>query len=178
MIKVADYTYSRKKAMVYGTGIGVATGLVNTWHPFIDFTFRPSLFAYLVGAIITIIFLHEGVHGAVAILLGHRPIFGVKPPFFYVTFDTKVPRGHFIGVTLAPLVILNVICVALYIVGFLRTFVFLCLMTNTIGSMGDIWILLKLLPHERSVLVQDTKNGIEIWRRDVDPLETVSMKKA
>ncbi|MBW1742753.1 MAG: DUF3267 domain-containing protein [Deltaproteobacteria bacterium] len=164
MTKIADYTYSRNKAMVYGMGIGVGTGIINTWIPFIDFTFRPALFAWLACAIVTTIILHEGIHGAVAVLFGHKPIFGIKPPFFYVTFDTKVPRTHFMLVTLAPLVILNVICIALYKVDFLRTFVFLCLMTNTIGSMGDIWILLKLFPHERSVLVQDTKNGIEVWQ--------------
>lgn len=81
-----------------------------------------------------------------------------------MTFNTKVPRGHFIAVTLAPLVILNTICVALYVDGLVRTLVFLCLMTNTIGSMGDIWIVLKLLPHERSVMVRDTKNGIQVWQ--------------
>lgn len=82
MIKVADYTYSRKKAMMYGTGIGVATGYINTWYPLIDFTFRPFLFASLLGAIIAVAFLHEGVHGTVAVLLGHKPIFGIRPPFF------------------------------------------------------------------------------------------------
>jgi hypothetical protein len=67
-------------------------------------------------------------------------------------------------VTLAPLILLNIVCITLYAVGFLTTFVFLCLMTNTIGSMGDIWILLKLFSHDGSVLVQDTKNGIEVWQ--------------
>ena len=164
MTKIADYTYSRNKAMIYGTGIGVGTGIINTWIPFVHFTFRPALFAWLACAIVTTIILHEGIHGAVAVLFGHKPIFGIKPPFFYVTFDTRVPRGHFMTVTLAPLVLLNIMCIILYAVGFLKTLVFLCLMTNTIGSMGDIWILLKLFPHDRSVLVQDTKNGIEVWQ--------------
>jgi hypothetical protein len=164
MTKIADYTYSRNKAMAYGTCIGVGTGIINTWIPFIDFTFRPALFGWLACAIVTTIILHEAIHGAIALVFGHKPIFGMKPPFFYVTFDTKVPRGHFMTVTLAPLVLLDITCITLYAVGFLRTFVFLCLMTNTIGSMGDIWILLKLFPHDRSVLVQDTKNGIEVWQ--------------
>lgn len=163
MLKVAEYTYSRKRALIYGTGVGLFTGVLNTWLPLIDFTLRPSLFAWLAGGVITVIFLHEGLHGAVAVLLGHRPIFGVKPPFFYVTFNHKVPRGHFIAVTLAPLIILDFLFVGFYVLDVLRTFTFLCFMINTLGAMGDIWIVMKLLPQERSVFVQDTKNGIEIW---------------
>ncbi len=163
MVKVAEYTYSRKKAFVYGTTIGLLTGILNAWLPLIDFTLRASLFGWLATAVITTIFLHEGIHGAVALLFGHRPIFGVKPPFFYVTFDHKVPRDHFMAVTLAPLVTLDVIFIGFYMLNLLRTFSFLCLMINTIGALGDVWIAVKLLAQNRSILVQDTKNGIEIW---------------
>ncbi len=67
------------------------------------------------------------------------------------------------AVTLAPLVTLDVIFIGFYMLNLLRTFSFLCLMINTIGALGDVWIAVKLLAQNRSILVQDTKNGIEIW---------------
>ena len=40
----------------------------------------------------------------------------------------------------------------------------LCFEINTIGAIGDVWIVLKLLPARRGSLVQDTMTGVEIWR--------------
>ena len=164
MIRVAKHIYSRKKLFAYGTCVGVLAGMFNACFPLIDFRIRTSFFGWLVAAVVAIIFLHEGVHGVVAVLYGHRPIFGIKPPYFYTTFIEKVPRGHFLVITLAPLVVLNIIFIALFAFGFLKVFTYFCLLVNTIGSLGDIWIILKLSRHDRKTLIQDTKNGIEVWK--------------
>ena len=37
----------------------------------------------------------EMIHGAVAALVGYKPLFGLKPPLVYVTFAEKLPAGHF-----------------------------------------------------------------------------------
>jgi hypothetical protein len=142
----------------------VLAGMFNAYFPLIDFRIRTSFFGWLVAAVVAIIFLHEGVHGVVAVLYGHRPIFGIKPPYFYTTFTEKVPRGHFMVITLAPLVVLNIIFIALFASGFLKVFTYFCLLVNTIGALGDIWIILKLSRHDRGVLIQDIKNGIEVWK--------------
>ncbi|MBN1670290.1 MAG: DUF3267 domain-containing protein [Kiritimatiellae bacterium] len=164
MQKIADHAYSRKRAVAYGMVLGVVAGVLNTFYPLIDFAARWSLFGWLVAAVVTVICVHEGVHGIVAALFGHRPLFGIKPPFFYVTFDHKIPRGRFILITLAPLVVLDVVFAVLFALGVLRVYMYFCLLTNTIGAMGDIWLTVMLLPHARGTLVQDTKNGVEVWQ--------------
>ncbi len=165
MIRVAEHMYSRKKLFVYGTCVGVLAGMFNAYFPLIDFSMRASFFGWLAAAVVAIIFLHEGVHGTVAALYGHRPTFGIKPPYFYTTFTEKIPRGQFMVITLAPLVVLNIIFIVLFATGFLRVFIYFCLLVNTIGAMGDLWIILMLSGHGRGTLIQDTKNGIEVWNK-------------
>jgi hypothetical protein len=148
----------------YGTGVGVLAGILNAYYPLIDFRIRASFFGWLAAAVVAVIFLHEAVHGAVARLCGHRPIFGMRPPYFYTTFTEKVPRGHFMVIGLAPLVVLNTICIWLFAAGVLREFAYFCLLVNTIGAVGDLWIILKLSGHDRGTLIQDTKDGIEVWK--------------
>ncbi len=164
MIRVAEHICPRKKLFAYGTGVGVLAGILNAYFPLIHFRISVSFFGWLAAAVVVIIFLHEGVHGAVALLSGHRPIFGMRPPYFYTTFTEKVPRGRFIIIALAPLVVLNIIFVALFATGFLKVFTYFCLLVNTIGAVGDLWIILRLSGHDRGTLIQDTKNGIEVWK--------------
>ena len=70
-----------------------------------------------------------------------------------------------IGIALAPLVILNVAFVA----GFLFTpwvvFWDLCFAVNTIGSIGVVWIVSRLLGHPSGTMFQDTKTGVKAWTR-------------
>ena len=47
--------------------------------------------------------------------------------------------------------------------GSLRLFASLCFALNTIGAIGDVWIVLKILPHPRDRVFQDTKTGVEVW---------------
>jgi len=164
MIRVAEHIYPRKKGLAFGTCVGVLAGMLNACFPLIDFGIRASFFGWLAAAVVAVIFLHEGVHSAVAVFYGHRPIFGIKPPYFYTTFTEKVPRGHFMVITLAPLVVLNIISIALFATGVLRVFAYFCLLVNTIGAVGDLWIILKLSGHDRGTLIQDTKIGIEVWK--------------
>jgi hypothetical protein len=164
VIRVAGHTFPRKKGLAFGTGVGVLAGILNAYFPLIDFRISASFFGWLAAAVVVIIFLHEGVHGVVGVLFGHRPIFGIRPPYFYTTFTEKVSRGHFMVIALTPLVVLNIIFVALFATGFLKVFTYFCLLVNTIGAVGDLWIILKLSRHDRGTLIQDTKNGIEVWK--------------
>ena len=107
--------------------------------------------------------LHEGVHAATAMLFGYKPLFGVKPPLVYVTFTEKIPREQFAAIALAPFIILDAVFVALLGMDILKVFSYFCLITNTLGSVGDLWIAYKLIPHKPGSWVQDTKTGIEIW---------------
>ena len=161
---ITRHAVSRKALTIVGAAMGVGFGLVNAALPGDDFTLRPALLAWTLGAIAVIILLHEGIHGAAGLLPGHRPVFGVKPPFVFTTFRHKIPRADFVLVALAPLVVLDAAAAVLYATGDLTLFYVLCFEINTIGAIGDLWIALKLLPAPRGSLVQDTMTGIEIWR--------------
>ena len=186
MRKIAAYDMPRKKALLLGLAVGVAFGILNL---FLDVEFlrqedvsaasgssagwlataRPFILLALklIAAVVATVVLHEGLHGLVATLFGHRPRFGLKPPLVFVTFDAKVPRGAFILIALTPLVLLDIAFGLLLFFGVLPVVSYMCLMINTIGAVGDVWITTKLLPQKRGVIVQDTKTGIEVWENKV-----------
>ncbi len=159
---VAVYTFPRTKATVYGLGVGILVGIGNSFLA-LDFEPRLALFGALIAAIVLVLILHEGLHGAVGALFNYRPIFGVEPPLVYTTFNERIRRTHFIAIALAPLLVLDVVFVGFYAAGVFRLFMDLCFAVNTIGAVGDMWIVLKLLTHDRASAVQDTKNGIAIY---------------
>ncbi len=162
MTKIAEHNVPRRKLYLTVIFVGILSGLVNTFLD-VDYSFRPALIGWFVAAVITIILIHEGIHGAVAVVLGHKPVFGIKPPFVYTTFNHKIPHGQFIFIALAPLVILDLLFGVLYAAGVLKLFSNLCFVINTLGAAGDVWITFKLIRHERGTLVQDTKTGVEVW---------------
>ena len=149
--------------MLYGVGVGILVGIGNSFLA-LDFTPRLELFVSLAVAIVLVVVLHEGLHGGVGALFGHHPTFGLQPPLVYTTYQEKIPGGHFLAIALAPLLVLDTVFVALYALGVLPLFMDLCFAVNTIGAVGDVWIVLKLSRHQRATLVQDTKTGIEVWR--------------
>jgi hypothetical protein len=164
MIKINEYQFSRKAATGYAIIIGSLIGLINTLYAPIDFSLSWLFLGWLAAAIVSVVFLHEMIHGTAAVLIGYRPIFGFKLPLVYVTFNEKIPRGHFITIALAPLVILDLLFGVLFAMGVLKVFSYFCLIINTLGAIGDMWITIKLVPQERGTLIQDTKSGIEVWK--------------
>jgi hypothetical protein len=168
MEKIAEYRISRFKAAVFALVIGVIIGAINTLFRPIDFDLTFSFYAQLIGAVIAVVFLHEGIHGLTAFILGAKPVFGIKPPLVYTTFKEKIPRLSFILIALAPLVILDILFGLLFAFSILKVFSYFCLIINTIGAVGDIWIFVKLIRHNRNTMIQDTKSGIEIWQMTND----------
>jgi hypothetical protein len=163
--KVADHTPARAILGMIGVAMGVLAGLVNA-HLGIDMSLGPSLLGWLLVSIIVVVFLHEGLHAATAGLLGHKASFGLQPPLVYVTFAGKLPRGHYMLVAITPFVILNLLFGFLLARSGLHLLCDLSLIVNSIGSMGDIWVVLKLAGGPRGALVQDTKSGFEVWVAD------------
>ncbi len=163
LVMAAEYTFPRRKAVVYGVLVGLLIGYANTFLD-VDFTLRADL---LVGsvlvAIVIVVVVHEGLHGGVGMLLGHRPVFGLEPPLVYTTYEEKIPRDHLIAIALAPLILIDMACIFLYLLGTLRLFAVLCFAVNTIGALGDVWIVLKIARHSRDSLIQDTKTGVQVW---------------
>ncbi|MCZ6915706.1 MAG: DUF3267 domain-containing protein [Gemmatimonadetes bacterium] len=162
--KIMEHVFPRERATLYGLGVGILVGIGNSLLD-LEFPINVELAVSLIGAMALVVVLHEGVHGGVGKLLGHRPIFGVQPPLVFTTFREAIPRGHFIAIAIAPLLVLDAIFVAVYAMGVFRLFMDLCFAVNTIGTMGDVWIVLKLSRHARGTVVQDTKQGIEVWAK-------------
>ena len=92
----------------------------------------------------------------------------MKPPLVFTTFAEKIPRDQLIAIAIAPLLVLDSLYLVLFGLGVLPMFMVVGLATNTIGAMGDVWIVLKLLGHDRHTWIQDTKTGVEVWSRAGD----------
>ena len=165
---IAAYDISRKKAAFIAVLVGVLLGVGNLYLD-LDFRLRLELMIALVGSVVIVIVVHEGVHGAVALALGHKPRFGVKLPLVYMTMDTRVPRGHFIAIALAPLIVLDIAFGLLYWSEHWKLFANFCFSMNTLGATGDIWISWRALTHARGTYIQDTKTGIEVWAEPSAP---------
>jgi hypothetical protein len=148
-----------------GVALGVLAGFVNSLLD-IDTSFTSSLPGWLVASIVVVVLLHEGTHASVAALLGHKPLVGLKPPLVYVNLTKKVPRVHFVMVTIAPSVVLDTLFVLVYAGGRFKLFCDLSFIINTIGSMGDMWVVLKLVRAPKGSLIQDTETGFEVWAYD------------
>jgi hypothetical protein len=165
LVKLGQYSLPRGKAYVAAVAVGLASGVANSYLD-LDFSFRPELFAWLAASVVVTVALHEAVHGAAAALLGHRPIFGFKPPLIYITFKDKLPRGHYIAVALAPLVVLDLLFGVMFASGVLRLMSDLCFIINTLGAAGDVWVVARLLGMQRGTMIQDTRDGFEVWRKE------------
>jgi hypothetical protein len=162
-VRVREHVFPRQKGLMVGVVIGTLIGIGNAAIGLVLPDWLP-LVGLLVGAILFVLILHEGLHGLVGWLFGHRPIFGVQPPLVFTTFDVRIPRGHFIAVALAPLVVLDAVFVTAYLLDVFPVFANLCFAVNTMGAVGDVWIVWRLLGHERGTWVQDTKSGVEVWK--------------
>jgi len=160
---VRAHVFPRQKGLVVGVVIGMLIGIANAMIGLMLPDWLP-LIGLLLGAIVFVLVLHEGLHGLTGWLFGHRPIFGVQPPLVFTTFAVRIPRGHFIAVALAPLVVLDTVFVTAFLLDVFPVFANLCFAVNTMGAVGDVWIVWQLLGHGRGTWVQDTKSGVEVWR--------------
>ena len=89
-------------------------------------------------------------------------------PVVFTTFDEKIQGDHLVVIALAPLVILDTAFIAAYLTVPGGVFWDLCFAVNTLGAIGDVWIVTRLLRHPSDTLFQDTKSGVEAWA-SMDP---------
>ena len=99
--------------------------------------------AVVVGLLVTVA-LHEAVHGAAATALGYRVSYGVATNvggFYAAAFGQFQPREHLLPIALAPLVILDVVGLALlaFAPPPIAAAAFGGLVVNTGGAAGDLY---------------------------------------
>jgi hypothetical protein len=157
-----DYVFPRTGATYVGVFVGILIGIGNAMLRVVFPSWLATL-GMLVAALILVLLLHEGLHGGVGWLFRYKPIFGVQPPLVFTTFKERIARNHFIMIAMAPLVLLDVAFVAGFLFASWVVFWDLCFAVNTIGSIGDVWIVTRLLKHPSDTMFQDTKSGLRAW---------------
>ena len=160
--RVADYVFPREAATLAGVAVGIVIGIGNAMLGLLFPSWLATL-GLLCAALALVLLLHEGLHGAAGMLFGYRPIFGMQPPLVFTTFEEKIARGHLVAIALAPLVILDAVFVVAFVLVPGDVFWDLCFAVNTIGAVGDVWIVTRILRHPPETLFQDTKSGVEAW---------------
>lgn len=162
---LASYAFSGKIL----TGLSLALGLVHAVFlglggALLDVSWPsgPELLPWLAAALLVVVPSHEGLHALAAKCLGHRPILKIELPRIFTTLSESLPRNHVVLIALTPLLALNTLAFALFFLSAFRLFAALCLLLNTVGSAGDIWLAVKLLGHARDTRVLATEAGVEV----------------
>jgi hypothetical protein len=110
-----------------------------------------SFFIFLAACVatwISVVILHEGLHGLVLWLFtGKFPKFIRTPHTIGPIFDRALPRGQFMTVLLTPLV--GVTAIGLFLMWLIppsiALFVLIGLFLNITASIGDLWAVWQLL---------------------------------
>jgi hypothetical protein len=108
--------------------------------------------------------IHEFIHGTAALICGAHPRFGFRYIFFYTAFDEFVTRNSYLTIAVAPLVIFDIILLTAFAaLPAARAYVYFAFIINTAGSIGDLWIAVSILKHDRECLIKDTPKGYSVY---------------
>ncbi|MBE2269406.1 MAG: DUF3267 domain-containing protein [Anaerolinea sp.] len=119
---------------------------------------------------VTVLPIHELLHGAAIAWVGHKPRYGMKldKGVLYATADMALfRRDEYLIIALAPLVGITLgIMLLLWIApnGWVY-WLSLGVILNAGGAIGDLYAVGSLLKYPRSVIVRDEEDGFRIWRR-------------
>lgn len=121
-----------------------------------------------VPLVLLVLLIHELIHAAAILLVGHKPRMGAKldKGVLYATSDgAYFRRGEFILVALAPLVVISLAGMAAMLVlpDGLNYWVGLAVILNAGGAIGDLWMTWVVLRFPASVLVRDEEDGIRVF---------------
>jgi MFS family permease len=129
-----------------------------------------SFLGLLLGVMLVMIILHEGLHGLFFWLFTHeKPKFAFKGFYAYAAMpDWYMPKKEYLITALAPLVgitVLGIIGLAL-LPGWADAALVWLLILNTSGAVGDLWIASALLRAPAGVLGRDTGDCSELFVPD------------
>lgn len=135
-----------------------------------SFVIPPSLFRNFGLAVITVVIVHELVHGLFYWLLSnHRPKFGFKGLFPYAAAPSGVyfPRDQFLIIGLSPLVLLTFVGLLLMMIipiAFVPFFLFF-IAFNAAGAAGDLILGIQLMSLSSDTMMEDNGSGLIIYGR-------------
>ncbi|AFZ01765.1 DUF3267 domain-containing protein [Calothrix sp. PCC 6303] len=112
--------------------------------------------------------IHELVHGIAFATFGGSPRYGLKVKYFlplaYATSPGNIfRRNAFIIISLAPLVVIDVVCLLMIAIFPQAPWLIWVIAFNTSGAIGDIWIAVQLLRCPKSIRVEDREESIAIY---------------
>lgn len=125
-----------------------------------------ALLVLILGMAISIV-LHELVHGAFFWFFSHsRPRFGFRggyasaaaPGWFF-------PRRQYLVIGLAPFIILSVVgmIVVIFVPIKMLAVILVAMIANASGSVGDLWIVSKVIRERRNIIVEDLGDGMNFY---------------
>lgn len=112
--------------------------------------------------------IHELIHGLAFTMFGGNPRYGVGVklfvPYAYATSPgDRFSRNAFIAIGLAPLVVIDLVCLMLLALFPQAVWLGWVIVLNTSGASGDLWIATLLLRSPRSIRVEDRQTGVAIY---------------
>lgn len=121
----------------------------------------------LLAAVAVTMLVHELIHGFFfRLFTGSRPVFAVRPLYaFAAAPDWLIPARHYWIIGLAPLALINaagLLCMLLAPAGWIPLLVLLVTL-NTGGSVGDIFIVVRLLGLSRDALARDAGDRVSFF---------------
>ncbi len=120
------------------------------------------------GLVLLVLPLHEWVHGLAIRRAGHRPRYGIKPlkGVLYATADGAFFwRNQYIGMALAPLVVISAACALLMAVlpfG-LAYWAAVAGILNATGAIADIWMAWIARRYMPDAIFQDEADGMRVF---------------
>ena len=132
-------------------------------------TIRLGMVAALIGLYAISVIIHELIHGIFfRVFTRSKPVFALRLPFYVSVSapDWYIPSRKYIIVALSPLVIIGAIGLLLILLAPERwvMFVVFVVAMNTGGSIGDLFVLTRLLKLSPACLANDTGDGVAFYK--------------
>ncbi len=169
-IKKIDMKNNRKEYILINvlTNVIFIPFLIGLAFIEVEFTISPlGILAFLIGVIITII-IHELIH-AFFFRIGNKV--KVKYKFHGFAASASVPdvyyqKRHYIIITLAPFLILNIlyILLILFLSDGLFYLVYFIFAFHLSGCVGDLYVFSKLFMMPKETLIQDYGIGMRFYQ--------------
>lgn len=109
---------------------------------------------------------HELIHiVAVKLMTGQSAETGFDRIYPYVGSRQEVDKIKYVVISLAPVVIIGVVLIALLFVVPKGQFwiIYITLMMHVAGSIGDIYCAIRIISEKKGIKIKDNGKAVEIW---------------
>ena len=135
-----------------------------------SFSFQVGLLDIILlvlAAAVVLPVIHEAIHGAVAGVVGARPVYGIGPGVAFCHIREFVTTRAYAAILIAPLLVISVVGVAIMPLTpqVLRGPLLALLVTNASGAVGDLAALWQLRGLPPGALIADTNAGFEVFAK-------------